>query len=84
MLTVEDFRQRWLTFNPLTPILQEDVLLPERVPLSAAAEAFVEVLRPYTHEGNAVPRRIAQGEPMEDVLDSAWKDAMGDAAPSSR
>jgi LysR family transcriptional regulator, nitrogen assimilation regulatory protein len=67
LFIADDLRRRRFTLNPLAdPMLWDDLLLvePERKPLSTVAQDFIGLLSQATEEINAIPIRIAQGEPL--------------------
>jgi DNA-binding transcriptional LysR family regulator len=74
LFIADDLRRRRFTLNPLAdPILWDDMLLVEaaRKPLSMAAQNFIELLREATEEINAIPIRIAHGEPLSGLSQSS-------------
>ncbi|MEN0107701.1 MAG: LysR family transcriptional regulator [Pseudomonas sp.] len=67
LFIADDLRRRRFTLNPLAdPILWDEMLLvePARKPLTLLAQNFIELLRQATEEVNAIPIRIAHGEPV--------------------
>lgn len=65
LFIADDLRRRRFTLNPLAdPILWDDLLLvePERNPLSMIAHDFIGLLSKATEEINTIPIRIAHGE----------------------
>jgi DNA-binding transcriptional LysR family regulator len=71
LFIADDLRRRRFTLNPLAdPILWDDLLLvePERTPLSTVAHDFIGLLTQATEEVNAIPIRIAHGEPLTPAM----------------
>lgn len=70
LFIADDLRRRRFTLNPLAdPILWDEMLLvePARKPLSPIAENFIKLLKQATEDINAIPIRIAHGEPFSAV-----------------
>ncbi len=70
LFIADDLRRRRFTLNALAePILWDELLLvePARKPLSKVAQNFIQCLRKATEDINAIPIRIAHGEPLSSL-----------------
>lgn len=71
LFVAPDLRRPNFTLNPLAdPVLWEEIVVvePERQPLHAAGQAFVDILRGVANDVNDLPIRVAAGQPLHQAL----------------